>query len=497
MKTKHTQGLSLLQQQSIRLLQLSGTELQTEIQDQLAENIMLEISNDRDSHAQGIEEQDRYPSGQEYTATTEKSSPETMQQDTAQEAISDWGMAHDLDIDWGQLYEDDPKELAGAMQQADIWEHRDVQRISLRTHLMEQMQHMPLGESESLAATIIIHALNDDGFLHCPLEAIGDHPIGTEQLEKALRVVQSMEPCGVAARNVPECLLLQLRDLPVDTPYLDTAKSLLDVHLLPLLQNRKEESLARALKVSRDTVKKALELLQSLNPSPGSLLGDQSIEYIKPDLFLHETPENGLQLELNEELYPNLGVNPYYRHLLRRHMTRAQDGEDQTINIMRTHLAEARWFKRALQNRGKTLLQVVECIITEQAAFFRNGVSSLRPLLLQHIADRLGIHASTVSRAVHGKYLQTPRSTYQLGYFFSSGITTRKGEIYSRRAVCSKVEQLIREENPNRPLSDSKIMDLLLAQGIPLARRTVAKYRGVLHIPSASQRRQYHAMRKQ
>lgn len=478
LQLRQSQRLTLRQQQSIRLLQLSSAELRTEILDKLESNIMLEpqgagqpAEEQAPDAAAGSELGDLSAGGGQLP---EEQGPGDI----------------DIDLDIDALYEEGPVRAA-AGRKPDVWEYRDLSAPSLQEQLLEQLQVMPLPDDErtdderTLAAAVI-QALDGDGFLRCPLEDLQEQGVTRGQLEKALELVQSMDPPGVAARDLRECLLLQLREYPQDTPSLDAARHIVQAGLVEL-QGRQRSRLAKKLGLDAADIEAALALLQCLNPRPGRIFDGRGIEYITPDLFLKQTDEGSWQVQLNEELYPGLRINPYYRQLLRR---RVRQVAGQERDLLRSHLEEAQWFKRALQNRGDTLRRVAECMAAHQADFFRPGGGDLRPLVLREIAEALKMHTSTVSRAVNGKYMQTPRGTFELRYFFSSAVSGGKGKSCSSRLVCARLEQLVRAENPNRPLSDRKIVDLLSAQGISVARRTIAKYRDNLRIPPASQRRQ-------
>lgn len=507
LQIRQTHRLTLRQQQSIRLLQLSSAELRTEILDKLESNIMLEP----EGAGQATEEQDpgaavasdagdlsagdgqlpeqRDPGDGPGDGTGQMSAgdgaqaPETgVSDDFVQQFFSG-----ELDIDMDALYEQGPVPVQStAERRPDVWEYRDLSAPSLHEQLLEQLQVMPLPDDERVLATAVIQALDEDGFLRCPLEELQEQGVTRGQLEKALELVQSLDPPGIAARDLQECLLLQLREYPQDTPALDAARHIVQTGLARL-QGQQRSQLAKKLGLAAADIEAALALLQCLNPRPGRLFDGRGIEYITPDLFLEQVDESTWQVKLNEELYPGLRINPYYRRLLRR---RARQVADQQRDLLRNHLEEAKWFKRALQNRGDTLRRVAECIVDHQVDFFRPGGGDLRPLVLREIARTLEMHTSTVSRAVSGKYMQTPRGTFELRYFFSSAVSGGKGAPCSSRLVCDRLEQLVRAENPSHPLSDSKIVDLLSAQGISVARRTIAKYRDSLRIPSASQRRQ-------
>jgi RNA polymerase sigma-54 factor len=297
-----------------------------------------------------------------------------------------------------------------------------------------------------------------------------------------LHRIQRFDPPGIAARDPGECLCLQLVQRPADTPGRDLARVLLERHL-DLLAARDYATLMRRLKIDRDTLQQVITLIQSLNPRPGTALAGNTAEYVVPDVFVFKHNDRW-RVELNPDNTPRLRINSQYSQLIRR----ADNSADNTS--MRSHLQEARWFLKSLQNRNETLLRVATCIVEHQRGFLEHGEEAMKPLVLRDIAEALEMHESTISRVTSQKYMHTPRGIFEFKYFFSSHVSTSDGGECSAVAIRAMIKKLIGEENTRKPLSDNKIAELLEAEGINVARRTVAKYRELMAIPPSSERKQ-------
>ncbi len=292
---------------------------------------------------------------------------------------------------------------------------------------------------------------------------------------------QRFDPTGVAARDPGECLLIQLNELPPDTPWLAEASTVLRNHL-DNLSARDFNQIMRRMKVSRDELTEIMALIQTLNPRPGSALPGPEPQYVVPDAFVYKSGGTW-RVELNAETSPRLRVNPYYSSLVRR----ADNSADN--QTMRNHLQEARWFLKSLQNRNETLLKVATCIVERQRGFLEEGDEGMRPLVLRDVAEAVEMHESTVSRVTTQKYLHTPRGIFEFKYFFSSHVSTSDGGECSSTAIRAMIRNLVSDESAKKPLSDSKIAQILKEQGIQVARRTVAKYREAMSIPSSTERK--------
>lgn len=465
-------------QQAIRLLQLSSLDLQTEIQSLLDSNLMLERSDD----LQDVPVQPEAQAAQ----TAADASAETEMNTAATDNLPD-----ELPVDsaWEDTYESYDGATSYSRGEEDDWdpyERCSGASESLRDYLYWQMRLTPFNDQELAIATTIIDAINEAGYLSLPLEELcqglpDEFPVTLAEAEAVLKLIQHFDPQGVAARSPAECLLLQLELLPEDTPWLAEARQLVENHLT-LLADRDFNGLMRRLKVSREALQGIISLIQSLNPHPGARLSSEAPQYVTPDVLVYRQRQ-AWRVELNPENAPKLRINSRYAALARR----SAHGSD--ADCLKNHLQEARWFLKSLQNRNETLLKVATCIVERQRDFLEHGAEFMRPLILRDIAETLGMHESTISRVTTQKYLHTPRGLYELKYFFSSHVGTSDGGECSSTAIRAMIRKLIQTEDPGKPLSDDKIANLLGAEGIQVARRTVAKYREAMAIPSSSDRK--------
>ena len=476
---RQTQQLTMTPQlqQAIRLLQLSSLDLETEVQAILDSNLMLERSDEP----------------QELPVQ-----PETL----VTQAAADSGPETELDISTGTLPDELPVDSAwedvyepfdgatsysrGEEEEWDLYERYAGAGESLRDYLYWQMRLTPFGARELALATAIIDAINEAGYLTLSLEEIcqgvqDEAPLTPAEAEAVLRVVQHFDPQGVGARTPAECLLLQLEVMPSDTPWLDQARRLVEWHL-ELLADRDFNGLMRRLKVSREDLQGIVGLIQSLDPHPGERLSNSAPQYVVPDVLVYRN-RGVWRVELNPESTPKLRINARYAALTRQ----ARHNGDAAY--LKNHLQEARWFLKSLQNRNETLLKVASSIVERQREFLERGDESMRPLILRDIAEELGMHESTISRVTTQKYMHTPRGIYELKFFFSSHVGTSDGGECSSTAIRAMIRKLIQSEEPGKPLSDDKIAKQLEAEGIQVARRTVAKYREAMSIPSSSDRK--------
>ncbi len=464
-------------QQAIRLLQLSSLDLQAEVQAILDSNLMLERSDEPQEvpvppetlAAQAIA--DARPET-EISATTE-TMPDELPVDSVWEDIY-------------ESYDGETRYSRGEDEDWDPYERYAGAGESLHEHLYWQMRLTPFDDRELAVATAIIDAIDDSGYLTLPLMDLcqglrDEFTVTPAEAETVLRRVQRFDPQGVGARTPAECLLLQLEALPADTPWLAEARSLVEQHL-ELLANHDFTALMRRLKVSREALQGIVTLIQSLDPHPGARWSTALPQYVIPDVLIYRQRQ-GWRVELNPESIPKLRINPRYAALTRR------VGQNGDVACLRNHLQEARWFLKSLQNRNETLLKVATCIVERQREFLEQGDEYMKPLILRDIAEVLGLHESTISRVTTQKYMHTPRGLYELKYFFSSHVGTRDGGECSSTAIRAMIRKLIQAENPAKPLSDDKIAKQLEAEGIQVARRTVAKYREAMAIASSSDRK--------
>lgn len=485
-------------QQAIRLLQLSSMELQIEIQEALESNMMLETAEEasaENSEAEKPEENN-----------PEEINPEENHLDTTQEmstSAEPENIPDELAVDsvWEDTYESGINESSISTSQSYessqfSYENQNSHIETLGEHLLWQLNLTPISDTDRAIAATIIDALDDDGYLNSDLtdihsslsnETDGENTegeeseIGLDEIEAVLHMIQAMEPTGVAARDIRECLLLQLRQCDKDTPMLALAIELVSKHL-DLLAGRDFNQLMRQLKLDQEKLQDVIVLIQSMNPRPGGQIHETRTEYITPDVYVKKV-KGRWRVELNSELMPHLRVNTSYASMIRR----ADNSEDNVS--LKSHLQEARWFIKSLQSRSETLLRVATCIVERQRAFLEYGEEAMKPMVLHDVAEALGMHESTISRVTTRKYMHTPRGIFELKYFFSSHLSTSHGGEASSTAIRALIKKLIAAEIPKKPLSDSKISALLSEQGINVARRTVAKYREAMAISPSNERK--------
>lgn len=483
-------------QQAIRLLQLSSMELSLEVQQALDSNMMLELEEDSELPDLGLDgiSPALPPAGAEdREGRDEEGTGETDDWDSAIASTSE-DIPQDLpiDTDWEEVFDSTLPQGAPLGPHEDGGGDRENQARSaesLREHLLWQLNLLPLSALDRRIGVAIIDAINDDGYLEASVEELqeiagddeDDEPILVEEVSAVLKQIQMMEPAGVAARDIKECLLIQLKQLPAHSEWCDAAFRLCE-HYLDLLASRDYTQLMRRMKLTQDELRAVISLIQSLSPRPGAAFSVTVTEYLVPDVFVRKI-KGRWRVELNAETVPHLRINPYYASMIRR----AENNQDN--NSLRTHLQEAKWFIKSLQSRSETLLRVANAIVERQRAFLEHGEEAMRPLVLHDIAETLGMHESTISRVTTRKYMYTPRGTLELKYFFSSHVGTSMGGEASSTAIRAVIRKLIAAESSGKPLSDSKIASILLKQGVNVARRTVAKYREGMQIPPSNERK--------
>ena len=456
-------------QQAIRLLQLSTLELQQELQQALESNPLLEQI---DTH--------------EEIDTRETQDSETL--DTA-DALEQKEMPEELPLDasWDTIYTaGTPSGTSGDYIDDELPVYQGETTQTLQDYLMWQVELTPFSDTDRAIATSIVDAVDDTGYLTVPLEDIlesmGDEEIDIDEVEAVLKRIQRFDPVGVAAKDLRDCLLIQLSQFDKTTPWLEEARLIISDHL-DLLANHDFRTLMRVTRLKEDVLKEAVNLIQSLDPRPGQSIQTGEPEYVIPDVLVRKHNDHWT-VELNSDSIPRLQINQHYASMCNN--TR-NDGDSQFI---RSNLQDAKWLIKSLESRNDTLLRVSRCIVEQQQAFFEQGEEYMKPMVLADIAQAVEMHESTISRVTTQKYLHSPRGIFELKYFFSSHVNTEGGGEASSTAIRALVKKLIAAENPAKPLSDSKLTSLLSEQGIMVARRTVAKYRESLSIPPSNQRKQ-------
>ncbi len=463
-------------QQAIRLLQLSNLELQMEIQQVLDSNIMLETAEDYETENEEKKEEDIEENNYEEQEATDI--PNELSTDIEWEDIYD-GASASYDIPSNNNAND-----------KDFLLNQESAAPTLYDHLSWQLDLTPFSDLDRAIATAIIDAIDGDGFLCSSLEDIkeclgetdeDEDEVEIDEIEAVLHRVQQFDPIGIGARDIQESLLLQLKTLDIDTPWLKEAKLLVTDHLA-LLGAHDYAQLTKRMKLNRENLREVVELIQSLKPRPGSEIESPKTTYIIPDVFVKKV-KGQWKVELNSDLAPKIRVNSYYASLVSKTNKSADN------NNLKSHLQEARWFIKSLNSRHETLLKVAKCIVKRQVGFLEYGDEAMKPLVLHDIASELGMHESTISRVTTQKYLHTHRGIFELKYFFSSHVNTSNGGECSSTAIRAMIKKLIAVEVPTKPLSDSKIAGVLADRGIRVARRTVAKYREAMVIPPSNERK--------
>jgi RNA polymerase sigma-54 factor len=356
---------------------------------------------------------------------------------------------------------------------------------SLSDHLLWQLSLQTSDDRLKEIGAAIIGNLDDDGYLVASVEeiaAMGEWPVA--DVERALQHVQTFDPIGVAARDLQECLWLQIRHLGLEgTP----TEKIVTEHLR-LLQNHQVPEIARKLGISLDDLKEHVEIIRNLDPKPGSRYNPSQSQYVIPDVYVVKV-EDQYVAALNEEGLPQLRISPVYRRLLDKTGAGGGDQNDETRAYVKDKFRSALWLIKSVDQRQKTIHKVATSIINFQREFLDHGIEYLRPLVLRDVANDIGMHESTVSRVVNNKYMHTPQGVFELKYFFHSGISSSFGESVSSVTIKQRIRKIIENEDPRKPLSDSKIVSILQKEGLMLARRTIAKYREELKIPTSNQRK--------
>ncbi|WP_305909075.1 RNA polymerase factor sigma-54 [Methylomarinum sp. Ch1-1] len=456
-------------QQAIKLLQLSTMDLQQEIQQALESNMMLELDEEESLSQERPERK---------TDISDQVTSEGSQSDIPDELP--------VDSSWDDVFE------ASLPSGAEVGEAVEFETFrskaeTLQDHLLWQLEMAPISERDHAIAIAIIDSINEDGYLGATLEEIFQglseqlEELELDEVKAVLHRVQNFDPVGVAANDLGECLRLQLLQLPEDTSFKHEAMELVSRHL-DLLASHDQSKLMRRLDVNESQLKQAIALIRSLDPKPGAYLQNYDSQYVIPDVFVSKARGQWV-VSLNPDIAPKLRVNPLYSGMIKR----ADNSRDNVS--MKDHLQEARWFIKSLHSRNDTLLRVAKSIVEKQKDFFEHGPIAMKPMVLRDIAEELDLHESTISRVTTQKYMHTPNGIIEFKYFFSSHVSTDAGGECSATAIRAFIKELIGNEMPAKPLSDSKIAELLKEKGINVARRTIAKYRESMSIPSSSQRK--------
>jgi RNA polymerase sigma-54 factor len=460
-------------QQAIKLLQLSKLELQEVLNQELLENPLLEES------AEEAKQEEAEAEAQEKTQTEE----EAKAAEPAPEKEKDSFDEIDYDAYFQDYIEYGYNPRMGEDHEEFPIENTLTRPPNLTDHLAWQLGMSDSSPAVKEIGAFIIGNIDEDGYLRATTdEIVAAGSYDPADVEKAISVIQSLDPIGVGARDLRECLLLQLEFLEVDNPMVE---SIVRDHWDMFMQ-RHFVQIAKALAVDMKTLEGVVEIIKHLDPKPGRKYSNERAIYVEPDVYIQKVGDEYI-IVLNEDGMPKLRINGSYRNMLNS-MDSKSDGE--TVNYIKDKIRSAVWLIKSLDQRQRTIYKVAESIVKHQREFLEKGIDFLRPLVLRDVADDIQMHESTVSRVVSNKYMHTPRGLFLMKYFFHSGIDSDTGEDISSLTVKKKIQGFIDGEDPRKPLSDSKIMKILNDEGINIARRTVAKYRDELNIPSSTDRKQ-------
>jgi RNA polymerase sigma-54 factor len=493
-------------QQAIKLLQLSSLDLQQEIQQALDSNVMLEVDDEQSSESgespSDLEKIDNNSSKAESNDSDKNNSnnDDDFISEANNNSIDFENNQNDIpnelatDSNWEDVYDPSSHYTAGQSvnnswngDDSNLFENNGNIEDSLKEHLIWQMEMTPFSETDKMIAEAIIDTINDSGYLTQSLQELQPifahykDEIDYQEIEAVLHRIQNFDPPGIAARDLQENLLLQLKILEKTTPWLYEAKILVSRHL-KILANRDYATLKRRMKLDEHKLAQVITLIKSLSPRPGGHISNDNPHYVTPDVYVKKI--KGVWVcELNADCAPNIKINEHYMNLVKGAKKKSDMGS------IKDHLQEARWFIKSLQSRNDTLLKVSRCILNFQQDFFEYGEEHMRALVLADVAEVVEMHESTISRVTTQKYMHTPKGIFELKYFFSSHITTACGGEASATAIRAIIKKIIAAENGRKPLSDNKISTLLAEQNYKVARRTVAKYRESMSIPPSNERK--------
>ncbi|MFW5443310.1 MAG: RNA polymerase factor sigma-54 [Methylococcaceae bacterium] len=454
-------------QQAIKLLQLSTLDLQQEIQQALESNMMLEVD-------------------EEAVVAQDETKPKNENEVTSEGSQTDIPDELPVDSNWEDVFEN-TQPISSAPADTLEFETQHSKSETLLDHLLQQLDLISISERDRAIAIAIIDAVNKDGYISESIENIYQgllsqiEDVELDEVQGVLHRVQNFDPLGVAAIDLADCLMIQLQQLSETVPYRNEAIDIVRRHL-DLLATHDQARLMRRLGVSEIQLREVIALIRTLDPRPGASIQSVESDYIVPDVFVSKN-KGGWQVNLNPDIAPKLRVNSVYSKMIKR-----ADNSNDNVS-MKEHLQEARWFIKSLHSRNDTLLRVAKSIVEKQEEFLEHGAIAMKPMVLRDIAEQLDLHESTISRVTTQKYMHTPNGIVEFKYFFSSHVSTEQGGECSATAIRAFIKELVGNENEAKPLSDSKMSELLKEKGIKIARRTIAKYREAMSIPSSSQRK--------
>ncbi|MFP4499579.1 MAG: RNA polymerase factor sigma-54 [Candidatus Hydrogenedentota bacterium] len=455
-------------QQAIHILQLSGMELEQYVQEELEQNPVLEVTTSKE------EPEGKQDNNNENGDSSDKNE---FEEDFDLDAYADrWDFRHQEGQDLSRNTDMDARR--------DYYERSITKEESLTAHLLAQLRMVTDDPHTLRVGEEIIGDIDERGYLTHDLDTLAtDLDVPMAEVERVLDIIQRFEPAGVGARDITECLLLQIEAEYPEEPAL---KTLVTEHLEEL-EHRQIPKIAKAMKISPERVEELRQLLSRLNPWPGYEYSASQPQYITPDVIVEKNEETGdFDVYLVNERVPDLRISNQYRQMAKDSKT-----DKEAKQYVRDRVESAKWIIRNIEQRQATILKVAQAIVDVQRDFFEKGIEHIKPLTLQEIADRVGVHEATVSRTTRGKYMQTPQGLYELKFFFSPGLRRDSGGTQSSKSIQSMIKKLIEEEDKSKPLSDQKIVNKLKEQGINIARRTVTKYREGMRIPATTMRKKY------
>ena len=465
-------------QQAIKLLQMSRLELESQVRNELEENPILE-------EAEVLKEEDfqRTKEAEEQTGDSSEIKVETSSSESVQDPQKQ------DEFEWESYLETQhkaPREASHGNEEIMNYENIISSTQTLHDHLYWQVKMTGFADHEEKAADAIIAHIDDDGYLKVPLtQIVEEENLALDDLEDALSLIQEFDPPGVGARDLKECLLIQAKILEEDT---NDLVLLITSHLKDL-EKKNYEAIAKGLNRSMEEVIEICKIIYAMEPKPGRSYSGNDIQYVTPDVYVYKVGDDYV-VSLNEDGLPKLKISNYYKNMLKGGAN--PSGDQKATEYIQEKLKSAVWLIKSIHQRQRTIFKVTDSIVKHQKEFFEKGAGFLKPMVLRDIANDIGMHESTVSRVTTAKYVHTPQGIYELKYFFNSGISSSQGgEDLASESVKLKLKELVSKEDPKKPLSDQKLVDLLKKEGIDIARRTVAKYRDVLRILPSSQRKKY------
>lgn len=460
-------------QQSIKMLQMNKLEIETLMQTELQENVVLEIGTDEPVNTETADQ--RNPEEQHQEASAEEPQPiedNPFEKIDVEEFFADYMDSSPIRKQYEHSENEDTTSFENTLSKP----------TSLTDHLTWQLELSSTDPVKKKIGQAIIGNLDDAGYLKATVEEIVamDPEFTVENVKEAIKLIQSFDPAGVAAFELKECLLLQLEHLEIKDP---VCIAIIENHL-ENIQNLNYDTIQKALNISKDQLKEKIEIIKHLDPKPGLKYNEERIIYIEPEVYIVKE-NNEFKVKINDDGMPKLRINSFYKHL----GALKSDGDKDTVNYIKDKMKAAMWLLKSFDLRQKTIHRVSESILRHQMDFFRYGEKHLKPMVLSDIAQDVELHESTISRVVNNKYMHTPLGVFELKYFFQRGVSSDRGDDISSLIVKKKIKDLVQNENHKKPLSDAAIEKLLFKEGLKIARRTVAKYREEMNVPSSNIRK--------